>query len=64
MLHLQLGTLGMASLFLAVALALYATIVGALGASRRDARLQTSARLAALATFLVVATAVAVMEAA
>ncbi|MEJ2288101.1 MAG: heme lyase CcmF/NrfE family subunit [Deinococcales bacterium] len=60
--QLQLGHLGRASLYLAFALALYATVVGIIGARRRDARLQTSARLAAVATFLVTATAIAVME--
>ncbi|MEJ2666993.1 MAG: heme lyase CcmF/NrfE family subunit [Deinococcales bacterium] len=60
--QLQLGHLGSASLYLAFALALYATVVGIIGARRRDARLQTSARLAAVATFLVTATAIAVME--
>lgn len=62
--YLQLGHLGSASVFLAFGLALYATVVGIIGARRRDARLQTSARLATVATFLVVATAVATMEAA
>jgi cytochrome c-type biogenesis protein CcmF len=62
--HLQLGHLGSASVLLAFGLALYSAIVGVLGARRRDARLQTSARLATVATFLVTATAVAAMEAA
>jgi len=62
--HLQLGHLGSASVLLAFGLALYSAVVGAIGARRRDARLQTSARLATVATFLVTATAIAVMEAA
>ncbi len=59
---LQLGHLGSAAVYLAFGLALYATVAGVLGARRRDARLQTSARLATLATFLITATAIAVME--
>ena len=61
---LSLGTLGTAALTLALALAVYAVVAGAIGAIRRDARLQTSARLTALAVFLAVTTAVIVMQAA
>ncbi|MCA9836843.1 MAG: heme lyase CcmF/NrfE family subunit [Trueperaceae bacterium] len=59
---LSLGQLGMASLWLAFALAIYGIFAGILGALRRDARLQTSARFAAVAVFLAVTTAIAVME--
>lgn len=61
MAQLQLGQLGTASVFLALALAVYGLVVGLLGAMRRDARLQTSARFAAVAVFLAVTTAMAVM---
>jgi cytochrome c-type biogenesis protein CcmF len=59
---LSLATLGSASTLLALALALYAVVAGVAGATRRDARLQTSARLAAVAVFLAVTVAVLVME--
>jgi len=62
--ELSLGQLGSASVLLALALAGYGAVAGILGALRRDARLQTSARLAALATFLAMTAALAVMEAA
>lgn len=62
--ELSLGTLGSAATALALGLALYAAIAGALGAVRRDARLQTSARLTAIAVFLAATTAVVVMQAA
>ena len=61
MAQLQLGQLGTASVFLALGLAIYGLVVGLLGALRRDARLQTSARFAAVAVFLAVTTAMAVM---
>lgn len=61
---LSLATLGSASVLLALALSLYALVVGVMGATRRDPRLQTSARLAAVAVFLALTTAVFVMEAA
>lgn len=61
---IDLGTLGSAASALALALALYAVIAGAVGAVRRDARLQTSARLTAVAVFLAATTAVVVMQAA
>ncbi len=64
MIHLELGHIGAVATFLAFGLAVYGVLAGAIGARRRDARLQTSARLAAVATFLVATTAVAVMEAA
>ena len=51
MIDLSLGQVGGASVVLASALALYAAITGALGAWRRDARLQTSARYGAVAVF-------------
>lgn len=63
-LDLSLGQLGSASVLLALALTLYALGVGIVGALRQDARLQTSARFAALAIFLAATTAVLVMEAA
>jgi cytochrome c-type biogenesis protein CcmF len=62
--ELSLGTLGSAAVALALGLAVYATVAGALGAARRDARLQTSARLTAIAVFLAATTAVVVMQAA
>ena len=62
--ELSLGTLGSASAALALGLAVYAAIAGALGAIRQDARLQTSARLTAIAVFLAATTAVVVMQAA
>ncbi|MFO7546324.1 MAG: heme lyase CcmF/NrfE family subunit [Trueperaceae bacterium] len=64
MIELELGPLGTAGVFLAFGLALYGAIAGFIGAQRRDARLQTSARLAAAAGFLVATTAVVVMQAA
>ncbi|NLG07965.1 MAG: heme lyase CcmF/NrfE family subunit [Deinococcales bacterium] len=64
MMELQLGPLGSAGVFLAFGLALYGAVAGMLGAQRRDARLQTSARLAAVAGFIVSTAAVAVMQAA
>ena len=59
---LSLGQLGTASIFLALALSLYAIVTGVLGAVRRDARLQTSARFAAVAVFMAMTTAIALME--
>ncbi|MEX2535317.1 MAG: heme lyase CcmF/NrfE family subunit [Trueperaceae bacterium] len=59
---ISLATLGGACVFLALALALYALITGVAGALRRDARLQTSARMAAVAVFLALTAAVFVME--
>ncbi len=61
---LSLGTLGSGAVMLALALAVYAVVAGTLGAVRRDARLQTSARLTALAVFIAATTAVLVMQAA
>ncbi len=61
---LSLSQLGSGSAYLALALAVYAAIAGAVGAVRRDARLQTSARLAAVAGFFAVTTAVVTMQAA
>ncbi len=61
---LSLGTLGSAAAAIALALAVYAAVAGVLGALRRDARLQTSARLTALAVFLATTTAIVVMLAA
>jgi len=57
-----LGPLGNAALLLALAFSLWGVIGGAIGAIRRDARLLTSARMAAYATFLAMTAAVAVME--
>src|SRR5690606_37756690 len=62
--QLELGVVGGAAAFLALAVALYGAVVGSVGAVRRDARLLTSARLAAVAGFLVATTAVVVMQAA
>jgi cytochrome c-type biogenesis protein CcmF len=59
---LSLGELGQASILMALALALYAIIAGVLGAVRRDARLQTSARFTAIAVFLATTTGIAVIE--
>jgi cytochrome c-type biogenesis protein CcmF len=61
---IDLGTLGSAASALALALALYAMIAGAIGAVRRDARLQTSARLTAVAVFLATSIAIVAMVAA
>ena len=46
MLDISLGQLGSGSTLLALAAALYGAVAGVVGALRRDARLQTSARLA------------------
>jgi cytochrome c-type biogenesis protein CcmF len=59
---LSLGQLGQASILMALALALYAIVVGVIGAIRRDARLQTSARFTAIAVFLATTTGIAVIE--
>lgn len=64
MFEVSLGQIGSASVFLAAALALYAAVTGVVGASRRDAALQTSARYAAVAVFLAMTTAVFTLEAA
>jgi cytochrome c-type biogenesis protein CcmF len=61
---IELGTLGSAASALALALALYAMIAGAIGAVRHDARLQTSARLTAVAVFLATSIAIVAMVAA
>ena len=62
MFELSLATAGTASVLLALTLAVYAFIVGILGAAQRDARLQTSARYASVAVFLAMTAAVAVMQ--
>ena len=62
MLDISLGQLGSGSTLLALAAALYGAVAGVVGALRRDARLQTSARLAAVATFLGATAAIALME--
>ena len=59
---LQLAPLGSAAAFLAFGLAIYGAIAGMVGASRRDARLQTSARLSAVAGFIVATAALVVMQ--
>jgi cytochrome c-type biogenesis protein CcmF len=64
MFDLSLGILGSAGVALALAFSVYAAIAGAVGAQRRDARLQTSARLTSIAVFLALTTAVAAMMAA
>jgi cytochrome c-type biogenesis protein CcmF len=61
---IDFGTHGSAASAIALALALYAMVAGAVGAVRRDARLQTSARMTAVAVFLAATTAVVVMIAA
>ena len=58
----SLSQLGTSSVFLAAALSLYAIVTGTLGAVRRDARLQTSARFAAVAVFMALTTSIAIME--
>jgi len=64
MFSLHLGPLGSASVFIAFGLALYGALAGAIGATRKDARLQTSARLAAVAGFVITTAAMVVMQAA
>lgn len=59
---LNLGFLGNASMLLAFGLTIYAIVAGIIGASRRDARLQTSSRLASVAIFLAITSAVFVLE--
>ncbi len=59
---LSLGQLGMATVWMAFALSIYAIFTGIAGALRRDARLQTSARFAAVAVFLAMTAGIAVME--
>lgn len=61
---MELGTLGGAAVFIAFALAVYGVVAGAIGAAKRDPRLQTSARLSAIAGFIVATAAVVAMEAA
>ncbi|HET8985188.1 MAG TPA: hypothetical protein VFN03_05470, partial [Trueperaceae bacterium] len=61
MIDLQLGPLGGAAAYLALALAIYGVIAGWVGARTRDARLLTSARLAAVAGFVVATAAIVVM---
>ena len=62
--EINLGQLGSGSTLLATALALYGAIAGIFGCLRHDARLQTSARLSAVATFLATTLAIVLMEAA
>lgn len=57
-----LGQIGSISVLLALGLSIYGVIVGVLGAQRRDARLLSSARYAALTVFMALTVAVAVME--
>ncbi len=64
MMDLQLGMVGSAAVFIAFALALYGAIGGFIGAQRRDPRLQTSARLSAVAGFIVATAAIVIMQAA
>lgn len=61
---LSLGTLGSAAVLLALAFTVFAIAGGLLGIHRRDARLITSARFAAVAVFLALTAAVAIMQAA
>ncbi len=60
----SLGLLGSAAVLLALALSAYAIVAGILGIRRRDTRLLTSARFAAVAVFLALTAAVAIMQAA
>ena len=62
--QLSLGQLGGGSVLLATGVIIYAIVAGVLGAVRQDARLQTSARFAAVAAFLAMTTAILTMEAA
>lgn len=64
MLSPSLGLTGTAAVTIALALALYGIAAGLIGVYRRDARLQTSARFAAVAVFLAMTVAVAMMQAA
>jgi cytochrome c-type biogenesis protein CcmF len=64
MFDLSLGILGSAGTALALALSIYAAVAGTIGALRRDARLQTSARLTSIAVFLALSTAIVAMQAA
>ena len=59
---ISLGLLGSAASTMALGMALYAVVVGIIGSVRNDARLQTSARMSALAVFLATTTAVVVMQ--
>ncbi len=61
---LSLGQLGTASLMLTCGIIIYALVAGVLGILRRNAQLQTSARYAAVATFLALSTAMMCMQAA
>jgi cytochrome c-type biogenesis protein CcmF len=61
---ISLGILGSAASTIAFGVAVYALIAGIVGAVRHDPRLQTSARLSAIAVFLATTTAVIVMQAA
>ena len=62
MVELNLAQLGTASLVLALAIATYAVVAGIVGAVRRDARLQTSARFASIAVFIAMTTSVVAMQ--
>ena len=64
MIDLQLGTLGSAAGFLSLAMAAYGVVAGWTGARTRDSRLLTSARLSAVAGFVVATAAVIIMQAA
>lgn len=59
---LSLASVGTVSVLLALAVAVYASVVGVMGAAQQDARLQTSARYASVAVFLAMTAAVAVMQ--
>lgn len=60
----SLGLLGTAAVLLALALSAYGIISGLIGVRRQDTRLLTSARFAAVAVFLALTAAVAIMQAA
>ena len=60
--ELSLAHAGGASVLLAMVVAIYATVIGIVGAVQRDARLQTSARYASVAVFLAMTAAVMIMQ--
>jgi cytochrome c-type biogenesis protein CcmF len=62
MFEFSLAQAGTASVLLALAVAVYAFVMGSAGAVQRDARLQTSARYASVGVFLAMTAAVAVMQ--
>lgn len=59
---INLGQLGLSSLYLALGFTLYAIVACLAGIRRRDARLLTSARYSTVAVFLAMTAAIAAME--